>query len=146
MREHFDELREQARRLEELLAALDNSHSTVRDTKVSIAGNVAALMDTPLQTRSSRTHWLEHFKSRLTSRFSLLPSYRDLKADNLLRQSLREEEAMAEWIDSQIPTSLPPPKRWGHFCKPVRQPDVDSAHDTILPGRYFFSQYGERHA
>src|ERR1700735_4931950 len=28
---------------------------------------------------------------------------RDLRADNLLRQSLREEEAMADWIHSHIP-------------------------------------------
>jgi ferritin-like metal-binding protein YciE len=47
MREHFDESQEQARRLEELLAALDTSHSTVTDTMVSIAGNVAALLHTP---------------------------------------------------------------------------------------------------
>jgi hypothetical protein len=77
MRECSDESREQARRLEELLAALDTSDSNVRDTKVSITGNVAACL-----RRSRRGHQehidelrLEHFESRLTSRFSLLPSY-----------------------------------------------------------------------
>jgi ferritin-like metal-binding protein YciE len=105
MRERSDESREQARRLEELLAALDTSDSNVRDTKVSITGNVAACL-----RRSRRGHQehidelrLEHFESRLTSRFSLLPSYQGPRADNLLRQSLREEEAMADWIHSQIP-------------------------------------------
>ena len=47
MREHITESKEQASRLEELLAALDTSHSTVKDTMMSIVGNLAALMHAP---------------------------------------------------------------------------------------------------
>src|SRR5690349_11294910 len=47
MRRHIDESREQARRIEELLASLGTSHSAVKDTVMSFVGNMAAMMHTP---------------------------------------------------------------------------------------------------
>jgi hypothetical protein len=47
MRRHIAESKEQARRLEELLAGLGSSESTVKDTVLSIAGNLAGLMHAP---------------------------------------------------------------------------------------------------
>jgi ferritin-like metal-binding protein YciE len=78
MGDHITESKEQASRLEELLAVLDTSRSTVKDTMMSIVGNLAALMHAPapdeiikntfakLRSNSSRL--------RLINRFSLLPS------------------------------------------------------------------------
>ena len=43
MRRHIEESRAQARRLEDLLSQHDTSHSTVKDTVMSMVGNVAAL-------------------------------------------------------------------------------------------------------
>src|ERR1700750_1248524 len=43
MRQHLEESRQQATRIEELLAGLNSSHSTLKDMVTSFMGNVAAL-------------------------------------------------------------------------------------------------------
>src|ERR1700710_592672 len=43
MRRHIEESREQARRLEDLLSQYDTSHSSLKDTAMSLVGNMAAL-------------------------------------------------------------------------------------------------------
>jgi len=43
MQRHIEESREQARRLEELLADHDTSHSAFKDAMMSVVGNLAAL-------------------------------------------------------------------------------------------------------
>src|SRR3954451_4245297 len=43
MPRHIEEIREQARRIEDLLARYDTSHSTFKDTMMSLAGTLAAM-------------------------------------------------------------------------------------------------------
>jgi hypothetical protein len=43
MRRHIEESREQTRRLEDLLAQYDTSHSSLKDAAMSLVGNMAAL-------------------------------------------------------------------------------------------------------
>src|SRR4051812_16115796 len=47
MRHHFEESKQQAARIEELLAGLNTSHSTLKDMVTSFMGNVAALGHAP---------------------------------------------------------------------------------------------------
>jgi ferritin-like metal-binding protein YciE len=107
MREHITESKEQASRLEELLAALDTSHSTVKDTMMSIVGNLAALMHAPAPDEVIKNTFanyaFEHFEiAAYKSLLTLAELTGDTRADRLLHQSLLEEEAMAQWIDRHI--------------------------------------------
>jgi ferritin-like metal-binding protein YciE len=107
MRRHVEESREQARRLEDLLERVGGSHSSIKDTVMSFVGNVAAAAHMPAQDEVVKNTFanyaFEHFeiaayKSLLTlAELAGVPG-----AETALRQSLGEEEAMAEWIDAHI--------------------------------------------
>jgi ferritin-like metal-binding protein YciE len=107
MRDHINESKEQASRLEELLAALDTSHSAVKDTMMSIVGNLAALMHAPAPDEVIKNTFanyaFEHYEiAAYKSLLTLAELTGDEPAAAILHQSLREEEAMAHWIDTHI--------------------------------------------
>ncbi len=107
MRTHLAESQEQARRIEELLGALDSTHSAIKDTMMGIVGNLAAMAHAPAPDEVIKNtlanYAFEHFE---------IAAYRSLQAlaelaghggsETALRQSLREEEAMAAWIEAHI--------------------------------------------
>lgn len=107
LRRHVAESRDQARRLEELLAEFGTSESGFKDTMMSIMGNVAALAHTPASDEVIKNTFanyaFEHFeiaayKSLLT--LAELTGYS--AARHALQQSLTEEQAMAAWIDDHL--------------------------------------------
>ena len=108
LRQHIEETNGQIARLDELLASLDTSGSTLKDAALSFTGAMAALAHTPagdeILKNSFANYAFEHFeiagyKSLLTraevGNFS--------SATAALQQSLREEQDMAEWIDQSLP-------------------------------------------
>jgi ferritin-like metal-binding protein YciE len=107
MRHHIAESQEHARRLEELLAGLSSSHSPLKDAAMSFMGNMAALMHAPANDEVLKNtlanYAFEHFE--IASYKSLL-ELADLSghaaARTVLSTSLREEEAMAQWIDEHL--------------------------------------------
>lgn len=107
MRQHIAESQEQARRLENLLSSLGTSHSGVKDTMMSLAGNVAAMMHAPASDEVVKNTFanyaFEHFEiAAYKSLLTLAELAGHSAASSELQRSLREEEAMAEWIDSHI--------------------------------------------
>lgn len=107
MRQHVEESRAQARRLEDLLARHDTSHSGLKDTMMSLVGNLAALGHTPapdeVLKNTMANFAFEHYE--IASYKSLL-TLADLAGEGgaraALQTSLREEEQMAAWIAEHI--------------------------------------------
>lgn len=112
MRKHIDESKVHAQRIEELLSKLGSSPSTLKDTGLSFMGNMAALGHTVAQDEvvknSMANYAFEHFEiASYKSLLTLADHVGQSAANTALQQSLREEEAMAQWIDEHLaPTTL----------------------------------------
>ena len=112
MRKHIAESQEQARRLEELLSGLGSSHSSLKDTAMSVLGNLMALGHTPASDEVLKNTLanfaFEHYEiAAYKSLLTLADAAGHSAAKMALQTSLREEEAMAQWIDQHIaPTTL----------------------------------------
>ncbi|MBV9784016.1 MAG: ferritin-like domain-containing protein [Acidisphaera sp.] len=112
MRRHIEESKQQATRLEEALSGLGTSHSALKDTAMSLIGNLAALAHTPAPDEVIKNTLanfaFEHYEiAAYTSLLTLADAVAHAAAVPLLKQSLDEEVAMAAWIESQIgPTTL----------------------------------------
>ncbi|HJS84250.1 MAG TPA: ferritin-like domain-containing protein [Acetobacteraceae bacterium] len=112
MRQHIAESEEQARRIEELLAAFGTSHSTLKDTVTSVMGNLAALGHTvapdEVLKNTMANFAFEHYEiASYLSLLTLAEATGHDRAKLALTESLREEERMAQWIQDHIgPTTL----------------------------------------
>jgi len=112
MRKHIAESKEQARRIEELLSGLGSSHSTFKDTAMSVLGNLMALGHTPASDEVLKNTLanfaFEHYEiAAYKSLLTLADAAGHNAAKAALQASLREEEAMAAWIEQHIaPTTL----------------------------------------
>src|SRR4051795_1393449 len=108
MKTHLRETEEQLKRLDQCLSSLGESASTLKDTAQSFMGNMMAMAhavaeDEILKNTFANNAW-EHFE--IAAYKSLLPMCGPAGADSartLLEQSLKEEEAMAAWVDDNIP-------------------------------------------
>jgi ferritin-like metal-binding protein YciE len=108
LREHRVETEQQIKRLDEILDGLGESHSALKDTALSISGNLAALAHTlapdEILKNSFANFAFEHFE---------IASYKGLitvaevgsygAAIPLLNQTLKEELAMAQFCDESLP-------------------------------------------
>ncbi|MBK1656880.1 ferritin-like domain-containing protein [Paracraurococcus ruber] len=107
IRLHIEESRRQATRLEEILASLGTSHSTLKDLATKLTGTLAALAHVPMQDEVMKNTFanfaFEHFE--IASYRSLL-TMAELAGDNsgpkLLQESLNEEIRMAKWIEDNL--------------------------------------------
>jgi ferritin-like metal-binding protein YciE len=111
MRQHILESREQAQRLETLLAGLSTSHSTVKDTVMSLVGNLAAMMHAPAQDEVMKNTLanfaFEHYEiASYKSLLTLADLAGHAAGQTALRQSLAEEESMARWIDEHLASTV----------------------------------------
>jgi ferritin-like metal-binding protein YciE len=107
MRRHIEESREQARRLEELLAHHDTSHSAFKDTMMSIVGNVAALGHSTapdeVVKNTLANFAFEHYEiASYSSLLTLAELTGHTAAGTALNTSLREEKDMAQWIADHL--------------------------------------------
>lgn len=107
MRQHLQESREQARRLEDLLSQLGTSESSMKDTMMSFMGNMMAIGHTAAPDEviknTMANYAFEHYE---IAAYKSLLTLADITAHSAgtgaLKQSLSEEEAMAHWIDQHI--------------------------------------------
>ena len=112
MREHIQESQEQARRLEELLAELGTSHSTMKDTAMSLAGSLLAIGHSTATDEVMKNTFanfaFEHYEmAAYKSLLVLADSLSHAAGKSLLEASLDEETAMADWIEQHmVPTTL----------------------------------------
>jgi len=111
MQRHLVESETQAKRLEELLAQYGTSHSVVKDTMMSFVGNMAALGHTPapdeVLKNNLANYAFEHFEIASYKSLILLAGFAgEGHAVPILKQSLGEEEAMAQWIDEHFDETI----------------------------------------
>jgi len=107
MRLHITESQEQAHRLEEILASHDTSHSGFKDAMMSIAGNLAALGHTTAPDEVVKNSFanfaFEHYEiASYSGLLTLADMIGDAAAMAALKTSLREEQAMADWIADHL--------------------------------------------
>ena len=108
LRLHIDETNGQIARLDEILAGFETSSSTLKDIGLSMSGGMAAVMHSlagdEIVKNSFANYAFEHFE--IAAYKSLLVFAEDggfTTAAPLLKQSLGEEESMAQWIDEALP-------------------------------------------
>jgi ferritin-like metal-binding protein YciE len=107
MRRHIEESREQARRLEDLLGHFDTSHSSFKDTMMSIAGNLAAMGHSTAPDEVVKNTFanfaFEHYEIASYKSLLVLADLSGHSAGiSALQASLREEQDMAAWIADHI--------------------------------------------
>src|SRR3954464_6399021 len=98
---------EQARRLEELLSRHDTSHSALKDTMMSMVGNLAALGHSTASDEAVKNTFanfaFEHYEiASYSSLLTLAELAGDRAALATLNTSLREEKEMAQWIADHL--------------------------------------------
>lgn len=108
LRAHIEETNGQIARLDEILAGFDTSASAIKDLGLSMTGGMAAITHSmagdEIVKNSFANYAFEHFE--IAAYKSLLTMAEDGGFTNalpLLKQSLGEEQAMAEWIDQSLP-------------------------------------------
>jgi ferritin-like metal-binding protein YciE len=107
MRTHLEETRVQRSRLEEVLAELSESHSSIKDAALAFLGNLAALGHTPASDEVLKNtlanYAFEHYE---IAAYKSLIAMGDMMSHKhgiaAAQESLREEENMAHWIGEHI--------------------------------------------
>jgi ferritin-like metal-binding protein YciE len=107
MHQHIEESRQQALRLEDLLSQHNTSHSTMKDTMMSLVGNMAALGHSAAPDEVLKNTFanfaFEHFEiASYTSLLTLADLAGHGAGRSALETSLREEQQMAAWIADHI--------------------------------------------
>jgi len=112
MRQHIDESKVHAQRIEELLSQFGESHSALKDAGLSLMGNMAAMAHTiapdEVIKNTLANFAFEHFEiAAYKSLLTLAEQVGQGGAKSVLTKSLQDEIAMAQWIDQHIaPTTM----------------------------------------
>ncbi len=111
---HHQESIEQARRLEAIMQRHEASPSTAKNAVTSVMGNVAAALHAPaddeILKNTFANYAFEHQEiAAYTSLIAMAETLGDTVAIQPLQESLREEQAMAKWIEDRI---VPTTKRY----------------------------------
>lgn len=108
LREHIAETNQQLMRIDEIFDALGSRASAFKDTVLGVAGELAAVGHSfagdEILKNSFANYAFEHFE--MASYKSLITLSETAGLDRFrtaLEQNLREEVAMAEWIDQSLP-------------------------------------------
>ena len=106
-RQHIDESKVQARRLQELLHGLGSDYSAVKDAITGLMGNLASLMHAPARDEIIKNTFanyaFEHYEiAAYKSLITMSEQVDNTGAIPLLNQSLSEEVSMAEFIEAQL--------------------------------------------
>ncbi len=108
LRLHRTETQQQIARLNDILASLGETHSTLKDLALGFMGNMAALGNTLAPDEVLKINFVNFafenfviasYRSLITlAEASSLPT-----ATALLETTLAEEQAMASWIEERLP-------------------------------------------
>ena len=104
---HHTESQEQAMRLEIILARHETSSSAAKNAVTAVMGNVAAALHVPASDEVLKNTFanfaFEHQEiAAYTSLIAMAEAVGDTASIAPLTQSLKEEQAMADWIKGQI--------------------------------------------
>jgi ferritin-like metal-binding protein YciE len=107
MKAHLQETEGQLKRLDECLSSLGETTSTIKDTTQSFMGNMMAMAHSvagdEILKNTFANNAFENFE--IAAYKSLLTLCEPAGAESvraLLEQSLKEEEAMATWVDQNV--------------------------------------------
>lgn len=108
LRAHIEETHGQIQRLDEILEQFDTSGSALKELGLSMTGSMAALAHSvagdEIIKNSFANYAFEHFEIASYKSLLTLSELAGVgSADAALRQSLAEEQAMAQWIDDHLP-------------------------------------------
>lgn len=109
--QHLEETRRQAERLRGIITGLGGEVSTVKSTIYQLFGSAQSVATGAFQDEISKNflsdYAAEHFE--IASYKGLIIAAEQAGAPEIiptLRESLREEEAMAEWIADNLPKAI----------------------------------------
>ena len=107
LRQHSEESKAQAQRLEAILQRHGTSPSTVKNAAMGVMGNVAAALHAPAPDEILKNTFanfaFEHQEiAGYTSLLAMADKVGDTESVTPLRQSLAEEQAMAKFIEERI--------------------------------------------
>ncbi len=107
LQQHHTESQEQAKRLEAILARHETSSSALKDAVTGVMGNVAAALHVPAPDEILKNTFanfaFEHQEiAAYTSLIAMAEAMGDTGSVSALKQSLAEEQAMADFIERQI--------------------------------------------
>jgi ferritin-like metal-binding protein YciE len=107
IRQHIDETKTQQQRLEQIFSALDEDHSSLKDTAASVMGKMAAMAhsvaDDEVLKNSFADFAFENFEiASYKSLITMAETLNQTHALPLLKTSLAEEEAMAAWLAANL--------------------------------------------
>jgi len=107
LRQHIEESRRHAARIEEILQSLGTSHSALKDVGTSIIGNLAAIGHAMAQDEIIKNTFAnvaaEHYEIASWRALETLAQMAgDTAGPKLFQQSIQEERDMARWFDSHL--------------------------------------------
>ncbi len=109
LRNHLEQTKRQLERLDECLSACGERPSGIKDTTLSVGANLAAMAHATASDEILKNTFaneaFEHYEiAAYTSLLVLCDKANVIDASDYLRQSLAEEEAMAEWVHAHVET------------------------------------------
>jgi len=109
MRQHIEESKQQARRIEGILSGLGTSHSTLKDAAMSFTGNLMAIGHSTATDEVIKNTFanyaFEHYEIAAYKSLLVLADSVSAAGRPALEASLKEELAMADWIEKHIGTT-----------------------------------------
>ena len=107
LEEHLEETRRQQQRIDQILEANGESASTLKDTAMSLFGNMAAASHMPANDEILKNAFasfaFENYETAAyRSLIAIAESIGATEAVGPLRQSCEEEEAMAGWLSNHL--------------------------------------------
>jgi ferritin-like metal-binding protein YciE len=107
LRRHIQETEGQITRLESVLEGLDEEHSTLKDTALSMLGSVAAMGHSmagdEIIKNSLANFAFENYEIAAYNSLLVLAEAGGFQdAEKALKQNLSEEEAMADWLKENL--------------------------------------------
>ncbi|RWK44727.1 MAG: ferritin-like domain-containing protein [Mesorhizobium sp.] len=109
MRMHLDETRQQAQRLEQCLDRMGEGSSTLKDAGgkiVAMGQNISGMFaGDEVMKGSLASYTFEHMEiASYKMLIAAAGEVGDAEAQRVCEQNLREEEAMADWLESNLGT------------------------------------------
>ena len=107
LRMHLDETNRQEERIDEILHALGEDRSLLKDWATQIMGNMAAVAHVPMADEILKDTFANHaFEAFEIAAYKSLITMADATGNTqfvaALRQSLQEEERMRQWIEDNV--------------------------------------------
>jgi ferritin-like metal-binding protein YciE len=107
LEQHLQETEAQLKRLEDILASLDEDHSTIKDWMLSAGGSMAALSHAmagdEILKNSFANQAFENYEIAAYNSLMVMAEMGGFQgATNGLQQNLAEEESMAQWLRDNL--------------------------------------------